>query len=331
MPYVQLTSEERYVIYHLKLFKLSLREIARRLGRHHSTISRELKRNGPDFPTWVYWHEGAHQKALQRRKQPRHHRRRNHVPLVDYVEQSLMAERSPDVIAARLKMDYPYDIRMRLSIETVYRWVYRDAAMGGQLFSCLCRSHKKRRRQRRYGTGRGLIPGRISIDARPDLVATRQRFGDWEGDTVEGAKGSSHITTHVERKSRYLLAAKLADKTALATADAVSTAFRHIPKTLRHTLTLDNGKEFARFKEIEKNTGLAVYFADPYSAWQRGTNENTNGLLRRYFPKGCDFRNVSEEMLAVVVKKLNHRPRKCLGYRTPHEVFQEARRGAVGK
>ena len=330
MPYVQLTSEKRYVIYHLKLYKLSLREIARRLGRHHSTISRELKRNGPDLPTWVYWHAGAHQRALLRRKLPRHHRRRNHAPLVKYVEQGLQDERSPDVIAARLKIDYPDDDRMRASIETIYRWVYRDASQGGQLFKCLCRYHKKRRRQRQYGTGRGLIPGRISIDERPDLVAKRARFGDWEGDTVEGAKGSGHITTHVERKSRYLLAARLANKTARATADAVTQAFRRVPRVLRHTLTLDNGKEFARFKEIEKGTGLTVYFADPYSAWQRGTNENTNGLLRRYFPKGSDFRNVTEEALASVVKKLNHRPRKCLNYQTPHEVFQEARRGAVG-
>jgi IS30 family transposase len=249
---------------------------------------------------------------------------------VEYVERSLHGERSPDVIAARLKMDYPDDVRMRISIETVYRWVYRDASLGGQLFSCLCRSHKKRRRQRHYGTGRGLIPGRVSIDERPELVTTRQRFGDWEGDTVEGAKGSGHITTHVERKSRYLVAAKLTNKTATVTADAVTRAFNPIPKKLRHTLTLDNGKEFARFKDIEKKTGLAIYFADPYSAWQRGANENTNGLLRRYFPKGSDFRNVTDETLASAVKKLNHRPRKCLGYRTPQEVFQEAKRGAVG-
>lgn len=331
MSYVQLTSEERYVIYHLKLFRLSLREIARRLGRHHSTISRELKRNGPDHPSWVYWHKAAHEKAMKRRKQPRHQRRLNHEPLVKYVERGLHAEWSPDVIAARLMMDYPEDARMRVSIETVYRWVYRDAASGGQLFTFLRRSHKKRRRQHRYGTGRGLIPGRIGIGERPDVVATRQRFGDWEGDTVEGAKGSGHITTHVERKSRYLIAVRLTNKTAQVTAGAITSAFNHIPKKLRHTLTLDNGKEFALFKEIEKKTGLAIYFADPYSAWQRGTNENTNGLLRRYFPKGADFRNMTDEMLASAVKKLNHRPRKCLAYRTPHEVFQEARRGALGK
>lgn len=329
MSYAQLTSEERYVIYHLKLYGLSLREIARRLGRHHTTISREIGRNGPVIPGWVYWHQAAHQQALQRRRQPRHYRRYTHAPLVRYVEQSLRAEWSPDVIAARLKQEYSDDSRMRVSIETVYRWVYRNAAQGGQLFTCLCRHHHKRRRQRRYGTGRGLIPGRVSIDLRPDIVATRHRFGDWEGDTVEGAKGSGHITTHVERKSRYLIAAKLINKTAKVTAQAASAAFRRIPKAMRHTLTLDNGREFAGFRDIEKKTGLTVYFADPYSAWQRGANENMNGLLRRYFPKGADFRTVTRKTLATAVKKLNHRPRKCLGYRTPHEVFWQAKCGAV--
>ena len=329
MSYVQLTSEERYVIYHLKLFKLTLREIARRLGRHHSTISREIKRNGPIIPTWVYWHQGAHQQAMARRKIARHFRRYSHGPLVNYVERSVRADWSPDVIAASLKQACPDDPKMRVSIETVYRWIYRDARLGGQLFNCLCRCHKKRRRQRRYGTGRGLIPGRIGIDKRPELVATRQRFGDWEGDTVEGAKGTEHITTHVERKSRYLIAGKLADKTAEVTSKAVTKAFRKIPLALRHTLTLDNGKEFAKFHDIERDTRLTIYFADPYSAWQRGANENTNGLLRRYFPKGTDFKNVTEKTLAEVVKKLNHRPRKCLGYQTPHEVFMKARRGAL--
>lgn len=329
MSYVQLTSEERYVIYHLKLCKLSLREIGRRLKRHHATISRELKRNGPVVSSWPYWHQGAHEQAMQRRKQARHQRRHSHAPLVRYVEQGLHAEWSPEVIAACVERGHPDDCRMHISIETIYRWVYRDASLGGQLFGCLCRCHKRRRRQHRYGTGRGLIPGRVGIEQRPDLVAARQRFGDWEGDTLEGAKGSGHITTHVERKSRYLIAAKLADKTAAATAVAVSAAFRRIPKMLRYTLTLDNGKEFARFHTIEQDTGLAVYFADPYSAWQRGTNENTNGLLRRYFPKGTDFSAVTEKALAEVVKKLNHRPRKCLGYRTPHEVFMDACRGAL--
>lgn len=138
--------------------------------------------------------------------------------------------------------------------------------------------------------------------------------------TVEGAKCSGNIPTQVKRKSRYLIAAKLISKTAEVTAKAVTSAFRRISKALRHTLTRGSGKEFVRFRDIE---------ADPYSAWQRGTNENTNGLLQRYFPKGLDFSAVTQKTLAEAVKKLNHRPRKCLGYRTPHEVFQEARRGAV--
>lgn len=170
----------------------------------------------------------------------------------------------------------------------------------------------------------------MSIHERPDCVATRERYGDWEGDTVEGRKGSGHIATHVERKSRYLIAAKLTDKSAAVTAKSVTGAYQRIPKAMRKTLTLDNGKEFARFKQIERDTGLKVYFADPYAAWQRGVNENTNGLLRRYFPKGADFTHITDESLAQVVNKLNHRPRKCLNYQTPHEVFSAAKRGALG-
>lgn len=330
MSYVQLTSEERYVIYHLKLFKLSLREIARRLNRHHTTISREIQRNGPARPEWVYWHEDAHRRALLRREQPRHYRRYDQVRLLNHVEKRLHEDWSPEAIAGRLRLDYPANEGMRVSAQTIYRWVYKDASRGGSLFTCLRWQHKKCRRQRRYGTGRGLIPGRIGIAERPDCVATRERYGDWEGDTVEGGKGSGNIATHVERKSRYLIAAKLMNKTAAVTATAVTAAYRRIPKVMRQTLTLDNGKEFARFKDIEQSAGLTIYFADPYAAWQRGANENTNGLLRRYFPKGSDFRSVTQETLAFVVKKLNHRPRKCLNYRTPHEVFHEAKRGALG-
>ena len=330
MSYAQLTSEERYVIYHLKLFKLSLREIARRLGRHHTTIGRELKRNGPDCPTWVYWHQTANERALQRRRLPRHQHKYDCLDLRSHVGKCLRKEWSPEAIAGRLRREYPESQSMQVSAGTIYRWIYRDASQGGSLFTCLKKRHKKRRRQCRYGTGRGLIPGRISIHERPAFVASRQRYGDWEGDTVEGAKGSGHITTHVERKSRYLIAAKLTNKTATVTATSVIAAYRCIPKVMRQTLTLDNGKEFARFKEIQKGTGLTIYFADPYAAWQRGTNENTNGLLRRYFPKGSDFRNVTQESLALIVKKLNHRPRKCLDYQTPHEVFMDAKRGALG-
>ena len=332
MSYAQLTSEERFTIYHLKLYGLSHREIGQRLNRHHSTICRELTRNGPDDPDDdqdVYWHEAAHQDALARRHRPRPGLRKSNARLLRYVERKLQADWSPETITNCLQLAHPEDDQMRVSSETIYRWVYCDASQGGMLYTYLCRQHKKRRMQRRYGAGRGLIPGRVSIDERPEAVAQRGRFGDWEGDTIEGARGGGNLTSHVERKSRYVMVAKLADKTAAVTALAAIRLFRRIPGALRQTLTLDNGKEFARFKEIEKQTGLAIYFADPYAAWQRGCNENTNGLLRRYFPKGTDFRDVTEEKIAFIVKKLNHRPRKCPVYQTPHDVFMKAKRGAL--
>ena len=146
---------------------------------------------------------------------------------------------------------------------------------------------------------------------------------------MEGGKGAGHLATHVERKCRFLIVAKLTDKKA-STMTAQSIAlFRRMPRRFRHTLTVDNGKEFSQFKEIEAKTGLSVYFADPYAAWQRGTNENTNGLLRYYFPKGTDFRKISEKDIALVIKRLNNRPRKCLNYQTPHEVFHRVLRGAL--
>jgi IS30 family transposase len=218
---------------------------------------------------------------------------------------------------------------MRISHETIYRWIYVDSRNKGDLHHHLRRRHKYRRRQTRYGSGRRFIPGRVSIDLRPDVVATRERFGDWEGDTMEGGKGTGALVTHVERECRYLAAARLTDKKASTMAAQSIKCFWRIPRRLRHTLTVDNGREFSQFKEIEARTGLAVYFADPYAAWQRGTNENTNGLLRYYFPKGTDFRNIPEKEVAQVVKKLNNRPRKCLNYQTPHEVFRQALCGAL--
>jgi IS30 family transposase len=256
-------------------------------------------------------------------------RRRDHQRLYHYVVAGLNQDWSPEQIAGRLRRDHAGDQRMRVSHETIYQWVYRDAANGGTLFEHLRRHHRRRHKQGRYGTGRGLIPGRISITERPAIVERRARFGVWEGDSVEGAKGKGGIASLVERKSRYLLAAPLPDKSAAAMAGRTNGALKRVPPILRKTLTVDNGKEFAAFKAIERQTGLSVYFADPYSAWQRGCNENTNGLLRQYFPKGSDLSALSRSALASAVKRLNHRPRKCLGYRSPHEVFNAAINGAL--
>lgn len=329
MSYRHLSLNERYVIHHLRLYGLSCREIGRRLERHHSTIGRELVRNGPDYEDGVYIHEVAQERAERRLRWRRSFRRRDHLQLYRYVVRGLGRDWSPEQIAGRLRRDHPRDRRMRVCHETIYQWVYRDAAEGGMLFDRLRRRHKKRRKQGGYGIGRGLIPGRVSIAERPAIVERRTRFGDWEGDTLEGARGKGAIASLVERKCRYVVAAPLPDKSAPTMAAETRRALKRVPRAFCRTLTVDNGKEFAGFKTIEKQTGLSVYFADPYSAWQRGCNENANGLLRQYFPKGADLSNLSSSELASALKRLNHRPRKCLGYQSPHEVFTAAINGAL--
>lgn len=327
MSYQHITLKERYVIYHLRLMRLSFREIGRRLERHHTTIAREVKRNRPT--RGVYWDQFAHDKAIERKKRPRHLRRQSHPPLVEYVHTQLRQDWSPATIAARIKIDFPRRAAMRISAEGIYQWIYQDAREGGSLYLHCLRRHKKRRRQGRYGSGRGLIPGRVSIDERPAHVDRRNRFGHWEADTVAGAKSSGGIATHVERKSRLLLAGKLADQRAVTFNQTTCRLFADLPERWKKSLTVDNGKEFSLFKGIENETGMKVYFADPYSPWQRGTNENTNGLIRHYFPKGVNWKTVTEQMLTAVVDKLNNRPRKCLGYRTPLEVFSQNMAGAL--
>jgi IS30 family transposase len=329
MFYTHLTSQERYVISHLRVAGFSLREIARRLGRHHSTISREIRRNGPTYPGGVYWYYFIEPSVERKRRKARSHRRQSFLPLVDYVESRLRQDWPPEAIARRLSIEFPLDERMRVSHETIYRWVFLDAEQGGTLHRHLSRRHKRRREQKRYGAGRRFIPGRVDIDDRPAIVNERSRFGDWEADLMLGARGFGAIATHVERKSRYLMAALLSDRKADSFNASAIPSYQTVPQELRQTLTLDNGKEFSRFKELEEGTGLTVYFAKPYAAWQRGTNENTNGLLRFYFPKGTKLKRVSEASLKRAVDRLNNRPRKCLGYRTPHEVFSEACRGAL--
>jgi transposase, IS30 family len=330
MSYTHFTEKERYVISHLKLAEFSLREIARRLGRHHTSISREINRNCPDYADdIVYWYSATQRIATERLHKARSYRRQNHRPLVEYVEDKLRLDWPPEAIAARIRIDYPNDERMRISHETIYRWIYLDASQGGDLHSHLRRRHPRRRRQKRYGSGRRFIPGRVSIDQRPAAVETRKRFGDWEGDSLEGAKGKGALATHVDRRSRYLIAAKLKDKRAATMNTQSISSFLKLPMSRRKTLTVDNGKEFSQFKDLEQKTGLKVYFADPYAAWQRGTNENTNGLLRFYFPKGTDFHAIPDMELELVIEKVNHRPRKCLNYQTPHDVFFKNLRGAL--
>jgi IS30 family transposase len=226
---------------------------------------------------------------------------------------------------------------MRISHEAIYQWVYADPRTPNLWHEQLRRRHRRRKPHRPAGAAKpGQIIGRIGIEDRPAVVERRTRLGDWESDTLQGAPGSGGLATHVERRTRLLLAAKLDDRSATHFARRSLGAFRAaglapgtLPGTLPgafrgrccRTLTADNGKEFADFKLLERDLGLRVYFARPYAAWERGTCENTNGLLRDYFPKGIDFTTVSKRQVARTVRSLNNRPRKCLGYRTPSEVF----------
>ncbi len=326
MPYNHLTLPEREVIYKMRLDRKSLARIGQALGRSKSTVSRELRRNAA---TGHYAPHTAQQSAESRRLACKP-LKMEHEPLRQYVEDHLKLCWSPDQIAGRLKLQHPADPQMHLSHETVYQWVAvnRDYIQG-DLHTHLRQAHRKRRRRRGTRDRRGRIVGRVGIEHRPKVVESRCRLGDWESDTVIGKGRSGCLATHVERKSRYTILARLDNRKARSFNRRSVAAFRrherrHGPLP-RHTLTADNGKEFAGFKKLEKALSLDVYFADPYHACQRATNENTNGLIRQYLPKRMNFCRITEADVIRVETLLNHRPRKCLGYRTPYEVLNKGR------
>lgn len=327
MSYVHLNAQERIAIFYLKQMGLSLRAIGRRLDRHHSTISREYRRNA--WPYSGYWFGTAQELADKRRIAPRHRRRASHQPLVSYVHGKLAQRWSPEIIAGRLRRDYPCASSMRISPEGIYRWLFDDARHSGLLYLHLRRAHK-RRKHRTVGRSRGMIRNRIGLEHRPAGANNRTRYGHWEGDTVEGKKGTGGIATYVERKSRYLVASKLTDKSALQMSTRTIACLSAVPPKLRLTATVDNGKEFAAFARTDQALNMQTFFANPYAPWERGTNENTNGLLRQYFPKGIDWTTVTNQALATVVESLNNRPRKCLAYRSPLEVLSNISGGALG-
>ena len=325
MSHQHLIAEERFTIELFLRLGMSIREIAVSLRRNHTTISRELRRNGSASG---YRAKTAQRRADARSTQPRHYRRQRLAPLVKYVEKRLRKDWAPEQIAGRIRLDYPHDEQMRISTETIYRWTYTAALQGGSIYCHLRRSRSRRRPQTRYGKGKRCLPGRIGIAERPEIVANRSRFGDWEADLIVASFGKAALASCIERKSRYLLVAKVNDKTSASFTAVMKEKLLSVPAELRKTLTLDNGSEMARFKELETATGMSTYFCDPRSPWQRGANENCNGLLRQYFPRGINFRKITEEAIRKAVERLNNRPRKCLGYRTPTEVYNAAQSGA---
>ncbi len=320
----KLTSEERDKIAYWHAIGDGIREIARRLERSPSSISDELKRNKMDG---IYHSIHAH-KATEARKLNSHKKYllKTRPVLKSYVLEKLGLGWSPEQIAGRLRKEIKEGQRSPeeyINHESIYQYIYDEQQKELQLWEKLPRSHKKRRRWlgRRHWSVK--IPHRLSIRQRPENINNRWDFGHWEGDTVVGDKHKAGIHTEVERISRLLFAYQIPHIRAKETYLAQLCIFSGLPKQARKSTTLDNGSENFLHTQLQTELEMKTYFADPYSFWQRGTNEYTNGLLRRYFPKRTDFRDISQEELNEVVCRLNNIPRKVLQYKTPREVFTE--------
>jgi IS30 family transposase len=316
--YTQLTQEERYQIYALKKAGHIQSEIAEIIGRDPGTISRELRRNRG---LKGYRPQQAHNLALARRCDKAQPRIGNQV--WQQVEVLIREEWSPEQVVGRVAMEQGVSI----SHEWIYQYIYADKHSGGDLYRYL-RCQKVRRK--RYGSydRRGCIPNQVSIDDRPAIVDSKRRIGDWEGDTVIGKGHRGALVTLVERKSLYTVIRSVLHKTAEAVRDAVVDGLTPYIDWV-HTITYDNGREFADHEGMASDLETRIYFAHPYASWERGLNENTNGLIRQYFPKDRDLTTVTKHEIEKAMDKLNHRPRKSLGYRTPYEVFFKTRTSLI--
>ena len=312
MTYKRVTEEERRHIYRWRQEGYGLREIARRLGRSASSISREIARNTGGRG---YRPRQAHMKAQDRARRPGPRRFTNDVR--EYAEMHLREGWTPEIISERARLEG----RASVCKETIYKHIYTDAKAGGDLWKNLPRAGRKRRRRcpRQDGRGRGKIPNQRMIDTRPPEVETRASVGHWEGDLINGAHKTGNLLTLVERCTRFTLLDRTDSKEARKVTVATCGKFKKLPPAARLSLTLDNGKEFALHEEMARKTGMDVFFANPYHSWERGTNENTNGLIRRLYPKKSSFAHIGSAELKRIDTFLNDRPRKCLGWFTPRE------------
>lgn len=308
------TLQERQILYRLNKAKRPKAEIAAVLGRDRSTIYRELSRNRGGRG---YRPQQAQRTADRRRLACRREPKMNDPELRKYVTRKLKKKWSPDQIAGRAAKEFPRRPEKRLSPQTIYAWLAVEAPQ--------LRVHLRRGRRRSQPETRGRIPHCVSIEGRPKSVDAKRRYGDWEGDTVVSPGRRSGLVTMVERKSQYLRVRKTTRLKSPPTMRTACRGLRDLPRQLRRTMTLDNGKEFAQHQLLTDRLGLGVYFAKPYASWQRGLNENTNGLLRQFFPKGTDFARISHRRVARVETLLNERPRRSLGYQTPSEIFDKKR------
>lgn len=320
MPYKHITTEERVKIETLRKEGLTRNEIAVRLKRHRSSIGRELERN---FEGVGGRYRARTAEARQKRvRSEANHAFRKLVPgndLAKRVEENIRLYWSPEQVAGRLRLENGG--ASVVCHETVYAYLYAEKK---ELFPFL-RQGRKRRYRRRYGTKlrekRREEAKKKRIDERPKIIERRGRLGDWEGDTVVGGEKTVHLLTHVDRRSGLLLLDKLDQATARQTRQTTTARFKKLPRRMRRTITYDNGIQFAEYETTSRDLRLDVFFANPYHSWERGTNENTNGLVRQFFPKRSLFRPITKKQIRTVERLINSRPRKRHGYRTPLEVI----------
>ncbi len=317
MTYHQLTSGERYMLAALRRQGCNQSQIARSLGRHRSTVCREVRRNSTRADGH-YRAFTAQERTNGRRSRSRRNQRFSAEDFA-LIDELLRRQWSPEQVAGHLRRLG----RLLISHETIYRHVWRDKKAGGALYTHL-RGARKRRRKR-YGAydSRGRLAGKRPISERPAEVEARSHVGHWEADTVMGAGSKDCVLTLVERKTGLVLIGKLADRTAEGLSRRAISLMRR-PDMRCETVTADNGTEFHDYRRVERLTGAAFYFARPYHSWERGSNENANGLIRQYLPKGVSMAGLSQHQCNAIACKLNTRPRKRLGFRTPLECYNES-------
>lgn len=312
--YRHLAYEQRCQIYALKKSGKNQAEIAKHLGISQSTISKELKRN---IGKRGYRYKQANIKAIKRRSITSSIKRKMTPSLTTFVEKEICENQlSPEQISGILKLKH----NVNISHESIYRHIWANKKNGGKMYKHLRRMGKKYNHRGALRAGRGMIPNRIGIECRPAIVDMKMRVGDYEADTIIGANHKGAIVSIVERKTKITFLGLISGTKADETANLIVKRLRPV-QSHAYTITSDNGKEFAKHEAIAEALNMDFYFAQPYHSWERGLNENTNGLIRQYFPKGCDFTKLTAEQVLAVEDKLNNRPRKTLGYKTPNEEF----------
>jgi IS30 family transposase len=288
------------------------------LGKHPSSIYRELNRNGDCV---AYTGSGAQALSVQRRLESRPSPKLDSPALAQEIIRLFKEGLSPERISGRPGVLHPEELEMRVSTSSICACIYGKTAKDPALKEHFRQKQAKPRLRKGVKDRRRQIPGHVSIEKRPKTVEEKSRAGDWEGDTIENTGKKTCIATFVDRKTKFLLAKLMPDKSAASLNGAAVRAFEPVPARLRNTLTVDNGKEFAAHKSLSQALGIDIYFANPYRSWERGLNEHTNGLARQCLPKKIPFNTLAQKQLDRIVEKINNRPRKVLGYLTPYEVF----------